>query len=118
MATQAWQMPDVDAEKYQSVTKQGGARSEITRHVLPFTTGVSVAFSSTRSKARIGCNISQQSGLSELKWDNSPMTISEVAECVLVVERVRVGNQHPINVVDVSESRHTCLIGHKECQQA
>lgn len=42
MATQAWQMPDVDAEKYQSVTKQGGARSEITRHVLPFTTGVSV----------------------------------------------------------------------------
>ena len=53
MATQAWQMPDVDAEKYQSVTKQGGARSEITRHVLPFTTGVSVAFSSTRSKARI-----------------------------------------------------------------
>lgn len=43
MATQAWQMPDVDAEKYQSVTKQGGARSEITRHVLPFTTGVSVA---------------------------------------------------------------------------
>lgn len=31
MATQAWQMPDVDAEKYQSVTKQGGARSEITR---------------------------------------------------------------------------------------
>ena len=25
MATQAWQMPDVDAEKYQSVTKQGGA---------------------------------------------------------------------------------------------
>ena len=81
MATQAWQMPDVDAEKYQSVTKQGGARSEITRHVLPFTTGVSVAFSSTRSKARIGCNISQQSGLSELKWDNSPMTISEVAEC-------------------------------------
>lgn len=47
MATQAWQMPDVDAEKYQSVTKQGGARSEITRHVLPFTTGVSVAFSST-----------------------------------------------------------------------
>lgn len=34
MATQAWQMPDVDAEKYQSVTKQGGARSEITRHVL------------------------------------------------------------------------------------
>lgn len=26
MATQAWQMPDVDAEKYQSVTKQGGAR--------------------------------------------------------------------------------------------
>ena len=35
MATQAWQMPDVDAEKYQSVTKQGGARSEITRHVLP-----------------------------------------------------------------------------------
>lgn len=40
MATQAWQMPDVDAEKYQSVTKQGGARSEITRHVLPFTTGV------------------------------------------------------------------------------
>lgn len=63
MATQAWQMPDVDAEKYQSVTKQGGARSEITRHVLPFTTGVSVAFSSTRSKARIGCNISQQSGL-------------------------------------------------------
>lgn len=23
MATQAWQMPDVDAEKYQSVTKQG-----------------------------------------------------------------------------------------------
>ena len=22
------------------------------------------------------------------------------------------------NVVDVSESRHTCLIGHKECQQA
>ena len=53
MATQAWQMPDVDAEKYQSVTKQGGARSEIT----------------------------QQSGLSELKWDNSPMTISEVAEC-------------------------------------
>lgn len=77
MATQAWQMPDVDAEKYQSVTKQGGARSEITRHVLPFTTGVSVAFSSTRSKARIGCNISQQSGLSELKWDNSPMTISK-----------------------------------------
>lgn len=51
MATQAWQMPDVDAEKYQSVTKQGGARSEITRHVLPFTTGVSVAFSSTRSKS-------------------------------------------------------------------
>ena len=31
MATQAWQMPDVDAEKYQSVTKQGGARSEITK---------------------------------------------------------------------------------------
>lgn len=29
MATQAWQMPDVDAEKYQSVTKQGGARSEV-----------------------------------------------------------------------------------------
>lgn len=36
MATQAWQMPDVDAEKYQSVTKQGGARSEITRHVFAF----------------------------------------------------------------------------------
>ena len=74
-------MPDVDAEKYQSVTKQEGARSEITRHVLPFTTGVSVAFSSTRSKARIGCNISQQSGLSELKCDNKPIAISEVAEC-------------------------------------
>lgn len=50
MATQAWQMPDVDAEKYQSVTKQGGARSEITRHVLPFTTGVSVHFRAPAAK--------------------------------------------------------------------
>ncbi len=54
MATQAWQMPDVDAEKYQSVTKQGGARSEITRHVLPFTTGVSVAFWVSRNLVGIG----------------------------------------------------------------
>ncbi len=82
MATQAWQMPDVDAEKYQSVTKQGGARSEITRHVLPFyDRRVGCIFEHPQQKARIGCNISQQSGVSELKWDNSPMTISEVAEC-------------------------------------
>ena len=44
-------------------------------------TDVSVSFSTTRSKERIGCCISPQSGLSELKCDNKPIAISEVAEC-------------------------------------
>lgn len=44
-------------------------------------TGVSVSLSITCNRERIGCYSSQQSGVSELKCDNRPMTISESVEC-------------------------------------
>ena len=40
-------------------------------------TGVSVSLSITCNRERIGCCSSQQSGVSELKCDSRPMTISE-----------------------------------------
>lgn len=78
-------------------------------------TGVSVSLSITCNRERIGCCSSQQSGVSELKCDSRPMTISE---SVLVMERVRVGYQHPVDVVDVGKRRYACLVRHEERQQA
>ena len=37
---------------------------------------------------------------------------------MLVMERVRVGYQHPVDVVDVGKRRYACLIRHEERQQA
>ncbi len=37
---------------------------------------------------------------------------------VLVMKRMRVGNQYPIDVMDVGKRRYTCLVRYKECQQA
>lgn len=82
-------------------------------------TGVSVSLSITCNRERIGCCSSQQSGVSELKCDSRPMTISESVECeCLVMERVRVGYQHPVDVVDVGKRRYACLVRHEERQQA
>mgnify|MGYP006895275044 CR=1 FL=1 len=82
-------------------------------------TGVSVSLSITCNRERIGCCSSQQSGVSELKCDSRPMTISESVECeLLVMERVRVGYQHPVDVVDVGKRRYACLVRHEERQQA
>lgn len=81
-------------------------------------TGVSVSLSITCNRERIGCCSSQQSGVSELKCDSRPMTISESVECELVMERVRVGYQHPVDVVDVGKRRYACLVRHEERQQA
>lgn len=80
-------------------------------------TGVSVSLSITCNRERIGCCSSQQSGVSELKCDSRPMTISESVE-LLVMERVRVGYQHPVDVVDVGKRRYACLVRHEERQQA
>lgn len=82
-------------------------------------TGVSVSLSITCNRERIGCCSSQQSGVSELKCDSRPMTISESVECECwFMERVRVGYQHPVDVVDVGKRRYACLIRHEERQQA
>lgn len=82
-------------------------------------TGVSVSLSITCNRERIGCCSSQQSGVSELKCDSRPMTISEVGGVrMLVMERVRVGYQHPVDVVDVGKRRYACLVRHEERQQA
>jgi hypothetical protein len=37
---------------------------------------------------------------------------------MLVMERVRVGYQHPVDVVDVGKRRYACLVRHEERQQA
>lgn len=81
-------------------------------------TGVSVSLSITCNRERIGCCSSQQSGVSELKCDSRPMTISESVECECWLERVRVGYQHPVDVVDVGKRRYACLVRHEERQQA
>lgn len=36
---------------------------------------------------------------------------------VFAMKRVRVRNQHPIHIMNVSKRRYTCLIRHKEYQQ-
>lgn len=68
-------------QSHQRVTEKGGARSETTRYGFPLTTGVAGALSTTCNRGRIGCCSSQQSGVSELKCDSRPMTISESVEC-------------------------------------
>ena len=77
-------------------------------------TGVSVSLSITCNRERIGCCSSQQSGVSELKCDNQ--RVGGVR--MLVMERVRVGYQHPVDVVDVGKRRYACLVRHEERQQA
>lgn len=37
---------------------------------------------------------------------------------MLVMKRVRVGNQYPVDVMDVSKRRYACLVHCKEYQQA
>lgn len=81
-------------------------------------TGVSVSLSITCNRERIGCCSSQQSGVSELKCDSRPMTISESVECECWLWKVRVGYQHPVDVVDVGKRRYACLVRHEERQQA
>lgn len=77
-------------------------------------TGVSVSLSITCNRERIGCCSSQQSGVSELNDDNQ--RVGGVR--MLVMERVRVGYQHPVDVVDVGKRRYACLVRHEERQQA
>lgn len=82
-------------------------------------TGVSVSLSITCNRERIGCCSSQQSGVSELKCDSRPMTISESVECECWLWKGwRVGYQHPVDVVDVGKRRYACLVRHEERQQA
>lgn len=78
-------------------------------------TGVSVSLSITCNRERIGCCSSQQSGVSELKCDSRPMTISESVECECWLWK---GYQHPVDVVDVGKRRYACLVRHEERQQA
>lgn len=84
-------------------------------------TGVSVSLSITCNRERIGCCSSQQSGVSELKCDSRPMTISESVECECWLwkgcEWV-ISYQHPVDVVDVGKRRYACLVRHEERQQA
>lgn len=82
-------------------------------------TGVSVSLSITCNRERIGCCSSQQSGVSELKCDSRPMTISESVECECWLWKgVRVGYQHPVDVVDMGKRCYACLVRHEERQQA
>lgn len=81
-------------------------------------TGVSVSLSITCNRERIGCCSSQQSGVSELKCDSRPINQRVGGVRMLVMERVRVGYQHPVDVVDVGKRRYACLVRHEERQQA
>lgn len=82
-------------------------------------TGVSVSLSITCNRERIGCCSSQQSGVSELKCDSRADDNQRVGGVrMLVMERVRVGYQHPVDVVDVGKRRYACLVRHEERQQA
>lgn len=82
-------------------------------------TGVSVSLSITCNRERIGCCSSQQSGVSELKCDSRPMTISESVECECWLWKgCEWVIKHPVDVVDVGKRRYACLIRHEERQQA
>lgn len=82
-------------------------------------TGVSVSLSITCNRERIGCCSSQQSGVSELKCDSRPMTISESVECECWLWKgCEWVYQHPVDVVDVGKRRYACLVRHEERQQA
>lgn len=81
-------------------------------------TGVSVSLSITCNRERIGCCSSQQSGVSELKCDSRPMTISESVECECWLWKGCEWVKHPVDVVDVGKRRYACLIRHEERQQA
>lgn len=82
-------------------------------------TGVSVSLSITCNRERIGCCSSQQSGVSELKCDSRPMTISESVECECWLWKgCEWVISTPLNVVDVGKRRYACLVRHEERQQA
>lgn len=82
-------------------------------------TGVSVSLSITCNRERIGCCSSQQSGVSELKCDSRPMTISESVECECWLWKgCEWVISTPVDVVDVGKRRYACLIRHEERQQA
>lgn len=82
-------------------------------------TGVSVSLSITCNRERIGCCSSQQSGVSELKCDSRPMTISESVECECWLWKgCEWVISNPVDVVDVGKRRYACLIRHEERQQA
>lgn len=82
-------------------------------------TGVSVSLSITCNRERIGCCNSQQSGVSELKCDSRPMTISESVECECWLWKgCEWVISTPVDVVDVGKRRYACLVRHEERQQA
>lgn len=82
-------------------------------------TGVSVSLSITCNRERIGCCSSQQSGVSELKCDSRPMTISESVECECWLWKgCEWVISTPVDVVDVGKCRYACLVRHEERQQA
>lgn len=82
-------------------------------------TGVSVSLSITCNRERIGCCSSQQSGVSELKCDSRPMTISESVECECWLWKgCEWVISTPVDVVDVGKRRYACLVRHEERQQA
>ncbi|MBV3631974.1 hypothetical protein KSX31_00060 [Bacteroides stercoris] len=82
-------------------------------------TGVSVSLSITCNRERIGCCSSQQSGVSELKCDSRPMTISESVECECWLWKgCEWVISTPFDVVDVGKRRYACLVRHEERQQA
>ena len=106
-------------QSHQRVTEKGGARSETTRYGFPLTTGVAGALSTTCNRGRIG--LLQLAAVRRVRTEVRQQTDDNQrvgGVRMLVMERVRVGYQHPVDVVDVGKRRYACLVRHEERQQA
>ena len=82
-------------------------------------TGVSVSLSITCNRERIG--VLQLAAVRRVRTEvrqqaDDNQRVGGVR--MLVMERVRVGYQHPVDVVDVGKRRYACLVRHEERQQA